>query len=215
LAGELGSSASDGPEVAIRVGDLPLLLWGGEPYPSSIRLVPSAPALEMLRARLAQLGPPPYVGVAWRAGTPLEEQGAVAKALSKAVPVDVVARILAGAKATIVSVQRNPEAGETDALARLAGLPVHDLSATNTDLEEALALMALLDEYVGVSSTNVHLRQAAGRASKVLVPNPPEWRWGVEGESPWFPGTAVYREPTGRNWDDAVVRLRRDLGLPT
>jgi Flp pilus assembly protein TadD len=214
LAGELGSSASDSPEVAVRVGDLPPLLWGGEPYPSSIRLVPSPPALETLRARMAQLGPPPYIGVAWRAGTPLEEQGAVAKVLSKAVPIEVLARILAGARATVVSVQRNPEAGETDGLARFAGLRVHDLSATNTDLEEALALMALLDEYVGVSSTNVHLRHAVGRPSKVLIPNPPEWRWGARGESPWFPGTAVYREVVGRGWDEAATRLRRDVGLP-
>jgi ADP-heptose:LPS heptosyltransferase len=91
---------------------------------------------------------------------------------------------------------------------------VHDLSAANADLEEALALMALLDEYVGVSSTNVHLRHAAGRPSRVLVPNPPEWRWGVQGESRWFPGTAVYREQVARGWDEAVARIRRDLALP-
>ncbi len=72
--------------------------------------------------------------------------------------------------------------------------------------------MALLDEYVGVSRTNVHLRRAAGRSSKALVASPPESRWGVAGESPWFPGTAVYRERVGRGWDEAVAGLRSDLG---
>jgi tetratricopeptide (TPR) repeat protein len=206
-------AAGDGTP-AIATGDLPHLLWGSEPYPGTIRLAPSPESLRAMRVRLGELGPPPYVGVAWRAGTPLEAQGAVMKVLAKAVALDVLARMLAGVRATVVSVQRRPGGGETEELARLAGVRVHDLSAANADLEEALALMALLDEYVGVSSTNVHLRHAAGRPSRVLVPNPPEWRWGVQGESRWFPGTAVYREQVARGWDEAVARIRRDLALP-
>jgi tetratricopeptide (TPR) repeat protein len=205
-------SAREVPAGAVLIGDLPALLAGSDRYPSSIRLAASPHALDAMRARLQELGPPPYVGVAWRAGTPLKEQGFFA-ALLKAVPIETLARTLEGVSATVVSIQRNPEAGATDTLARLARLPVHDLSATNRDLEELLALTALLDEYVGVSSTSVHLRHAAGRSSKVLVPNPPEWRWGAAGESPWFPGTRVYRELVGRGWDEPVAALRRDLGL--
>jgi Flp pilus assembly protein TadD len=212
LAGELAAPGSAAAAADLRIGDLPLLLWGDERYPGSIRLVPAPGRLAAMRSRLAELGPAPYVGVAWRAGTPIDEQGAVMKALSKALPLNVLARMLAGVTATVVSVQRAPRGGETEELARLVGRPVHDLSAANADLEEALALMALLDEYVGVSSTSVHLRHALGRASRVLVPAPPEWRWGVAGESPWFPGTAVYREVPGQGWDDAVARLREDLG---
>lgn len=207
-------SAREVPAAVVAVGDLPAVLSGSDRTPSSIRLTACPHALDAMRARLKELGPPPYIGVAWRAGTPLEAQGAVAASLSKAVPIETLAGALAGATATVVSIQRNPEAGEADALARRARLPVHDLSGANGDLEDMLALMALLDQYVGVSSTNVHLRHAVGRQSKVLVPNPPEWRWGVEGESPWFPGTAVYRELAARGWGESAARLRRDLGLP-
>jgi hypothetical protein len=205
-------SAREVPAAVVAVGDLPAVLPRGDRYPISIRLAASPHALDAMRTRLKALGPPPYVGIAWRAGTPLKAQGAFA-ALLKAVPIETLGRVLEGVTATVVSIQRNPEAGETDALADLARLPVHDLSSANSDLEHALALMALLDEYVGVSSTNVHLRHAAGHPSKVLVPNPPEWRWGVEGESPWFPGTAVHREIVDRGWDESVARLRRDLAF--
>ena len=62
-----------------------------------------------------------------------------------------------------------------------------------------LALLALLDDYVGVSNTNMHLRAGVNRTAKVLVPAPPEWRWMAEGkESPWFPGFTVYRQ--GVRW---------------
>jgi len=61
-----------------------------------------------------------------------------------------------------------------------------------------------------VSNTNMHLRAALGRTARVLVPLPPEGRWGSSGEvSPWFPGFAVYRDTAG--WDAALERLRADL----
>ena len=35
-----------------------------------------------------------------------------------------------------------------------------------------LALLSLIDEYVGVSNTNMHLRAGVGKTAKVLVPAP-------------------------------------------
>ncbi len=75
-----------------------------------------------------------------------------------------------------------------------------------------LALLVLLEDYVGVSNTNMHLRAATGRTARVLVPHPPEWRWMAEGgESPWFKGFAVYRQGLDGDWDQAFGRLARDL----
>jgi hypothetical protein len=51
-----------------------------------------------------------------------------------------------------------------------------------------------------------------GRTSRVLVPAPPEFRWMAEGdESPWFPGSRVYRQTADRAWDGALAALKRDL----
>ena len=91
---------------------------------------------------------------------------------------------------------------------------MHDLSALNEDLEAMLALLALIDDYVGVSNTNMHLRAGVGKTARVLVPCPAEWRWMAQGdESPWFPGFKVYRQKTDGNWNEALGRLAADLQL--
>lgn len=46
----------------------------------------------------------------------------------------------------------------------------------NEDREDLLALLALLDDYVGVSNTNMHLLGSLGKTARVLVPNPPDWK---------------------------------------
>jgi hypothetical protein len=75
-----------------------------------------------------------------------------------------------------------------------------------------LALCGLLDLYVAVSNTNIHLRAACGRTSHVIVPYPPEFRWMATGpESPWFPGTKLYRQGAGGDWDPAIGALAQDL----
>ena len=75
-----------------------------------------------------------------------------------------------------------------------------------------LAVMHVADEYVGVSNTNMHFRAAAGRAARVLLPWPPEWRWSRNLErSPWFPDFALYRADSSGGWSDALRRLASDL----
>jgi tetratricopeptide (TPR) repeat protein len=164
------------------------------------------------RALLQALGPPPYVGLTWRAGTGLQEQRGHVWSLFKEIPLESLASTLSGINGTLISIQRRPDAGETGKLSALVGRPVHDLSALNEDLEEMLALLTVMDEYVGVSNTNMHLRAATGRTARVLVPCPPEWRWMAAGdESPWFPGFRIYRQATNGNWSPALARLAHDL----
>jgi hypothetical protein len=148
------------------------------------------------------------VGLTWRAG--LDRKGRIG--LAKGVPVEPFAHALAGVRATVISLQRGPAAGEVEAFAAALGAPVHDGAALNDRLEDALAAMELMDEYVGVSNTNTHLRASAGRAARVLVPWPPEWRWMHDPErSPWFPQMPLYRQPAEGDWAPALARLRNDL----
>src|SRR5262249_16846668 len=94
----------------------------------------------------------------------------------------------------------------------LSGRTLQDFSHLNDDLEGMLALLALLDDYVGVSNTNTHLRAAAGKTGRVLVPCPAEWRWmNAGGESPWFPGFRVYRQDFNGSWEKAFRELSDDL----
>lgn len=180
--------------------------------PASLQMAPLASRSDEIRARLAELGPPPYIGVTWRAGTLPEEQRTANWLLFKAIDLQRLAATLADTDGTLVALQRAPGAGEIAALETAVGRQVHDLSALNDDLEGMLALLEQLDEYVGVSNTNMHLRVAVGKTARVLVPAPAEWRWMRAGRaSPWFPGFTVYRQSLQGDWSEAFATLKRDL----
>ena len=180
--------------------------------PPPLPLAPLPERLASSTGRLRSLGPPPYLGLTWRAGTgPLEQRGHL-WSLYKEIPLERFATALRGVEGTLISLQRRPEAGETQRLATLAGRTVHDLSVANEDLEEMLALLAVLDDYIGVSNTNMHLRAGVRVTARVLVPWPAEWRWLTSGEaSPWFPGFRVYRQDPNGDWSAALKRLARDV----
>lgn len=193
--------------------DLPALLDSTD-TPAAFPLVPEAARVDRLRQELARLGPAPYLGLTWRAGTDVlrnREFGNFRGFLSKEVPHAALGQAVRGWPGTLVALQRQPYAGELEAIATAAGAPVHDLSPLNDDLPDMTAALALLGEYVAVSNTNVHIFAGLGRSARVLVPYPAEWRWMREGASPWFPGTPVYREPQSRGWNEPLASLRGDL----
>jgi Flp pilus assembly protein TadD len=199
---------------AYSVADLPYILESDSPAPV-FRLAAEPVCESDWRARLTALGAGPYIGVTWRAGTDFRrgpEFGRDVRALSKEIDANALAQALRDAPGTLVALQREPVAGEIAALSKAAGRPVHDLSAVNDDLDSMVGLLAVVDEYVAVSNTNVHLRAGLGLTSRVLVPFPPEWRWMDAGdESPWFPGCRVYRQAPERTWTSALGALQVDL----
>jgi hypothetical protein len=193
----------------ILVGDLPLVFDPHHgPRPAPLPLKPGAEALERVSDRLRAAGPPPWIALTWRAG--MRDLGLYDR-LFKEVPLAALGEALRGVRATWIGVQRSPAPGEREAIEGSLGAPVHDFSSINDDLEDALAVMALMDDYVGVSNTNLHLRASLNRGARVLVAFPPEWRWGFEGVSPWFPEMSAYRAAPGGDWSAALAALRRDM----
>ena len=198
-------------DLTVAVCDLPYLLADNDApaTPETVALSPMAGCEDALRAELSSFGPPPYIGVTWRAGT-LNRQ----RYLFKETPLARLATTLAPIEATIVVLQRAPFAGEIDSFTGALRREVLDFSALNDRLEDMLALVGLLDDHVCVSNTNVHLAAARGRAARVLVPYPPEFRWMASGErSPWFPDMPVYRQQADGDWGPAFAMLARDLAV--
>ena len=205
---ELRASTLEGEarvELPILVGDLPLVSRSPDaPFPPSLEIIPQAARVREWSKRLEAAGPRPYIGVMWRAGTPSD---VLAHGLYKTLPIADLFAALRPLGGTVVALQRGIRAGELDEAAAALGRTVHDFSRANDDLEDALALVRLLDRHVAVSNTNMHLAAAAGATADVLVPYPPEWRWRASGESPWFPGFRVHRQSRDFEWSRALAAL--------
>jgi len=199
-------------DVALPVGDLPQALEDST-TPAPLRL--AARRAAEWRERLAALGPAPYLGVTWRAGTEpghKAEFAAGADFLYKEIAVASLAAAVREWRGTVLVLQRMPRRAEVETFSKALGRRAHDLSALNEDLEDIAAVLSLIDEYIGVSNTNMHIRAGLGKTARVLVPFPPEFRWmHAGGESPWFPGLHIYRQTAGRDWRSVLDLLREDL----
>ena len=204
--------------LAARLDDLPeavrdVMLAGdlgsGGDAPPPLPLAADAHRMQAMRERLDRLGDPPYVALAWRAGEP--RSGRIEN-LFKELPLGALGDALRGVKATWLAIQRDPAAGEIETLSRAIGARVHDFTAVNRDLEDATALLAIVDSYAGVSSTLVHIAAGLGTPCHVAVPFPPEWRWMEAGAtSPWFPNATVHRQAQDGDWSAALSSLARAL----
>lgn len=200
-------------DVAVKLGDLPLLLEeGGTPPP--VRL--NAGPVDKWRECLAALGPPPYLGVTWRAGTRhIAEREFAAEGeipLFKEIGADILASAIRGWRGTVLVLQRLPAPEELETFATALGRRAHDLSALNESLLDISAVLSLIDEYAGVSNTNMHIRAGVGKTARVLVPFPAEFRWMDAGNrSPWFPGFTLYRQPPSRDWSNPLAAVKRDI----
>ena len=192
------------------LADLPYLLEAHRlSIPEAVRFDPLPARVAELEARLKTLARP-LIGLTWRAGTGPE--AGTRNVLFKAAPFDAFVAMAQGLPGTLLVLQRQPKAAEIDALKAACGGRVVDFSPLNGDLEAMHALLAQIDDYVGVSNTNMHLRAALGRTARVLVSCSVEFRWMASGpESPWFPGFRVYRQGPQGNWREAMASVVADM----
>ncbi len=200
-------------DYTILVGDLPLAveMTSFEQIPPSLSFSVLPERLTVLRQRLAEIGTGPFIGVTWWAGNKREEVRGK-EILYKEVPLQYLAEMLRPIRATFLILQRNPYTEEINKFSEILGRQVYDFSSLNDDLEEMLALLLLLDDYVGVSNTNMHLMAGLGKTAKVLMPYPADWRWLMDvDESPWFKGFKIYRQTVTRDWSNALKQLQDDL----
>jgi len=207
---KLRSRSRTDPEYAaiIASGDLPLLLGhdSADAIPNPFTVTPLDDDVAELAILIEDLEPGPILALTWRAG--LAEDGPHRKALALA----DIAKLLKIWPGPVVAVQRAPEPGEIARIEKMAGRAVHDFCSFNDDLERMAALLHIVDEYVGVSNTNMHLMASLGNRARVLVKHPGEWRWLAEGTStPWAPRAVLYRERLDCGWANAWRELIADL----
>ena len=211
----LGPEETSGPiDATLSIGDLPFLLGINDigDIPAPVQFPALDDALHAARRELDKLGRGPYIGITWWAGSRQTGINLGEKLAFREVPLPLLVEALCGLDAKIVILQRDPSGEDLAYLAETLGSRVLDLSPMNNDPESMLAVLSLLDDYIGVDNTNMHLSASVNKPCRILVPHPPEWRAMASGnQSVWFPGFKLYRQTPEGNWNSAIQELHADL----
>jgi tetratricopeptide (TPR) repeat protein len=98
-----------------------------------------------------------------------------------------------------------------------AALPIAGMSLVNwtddlVDFEETAGFIRTMDLVITVDTAVAHLAGAIGKATWLLLPFAPDWRWLLnEKVSRWYPTMRLYRQATPGSWGPVVSEVMRDL----
>lgn len=89
---------------------------------------------------------------------------------------------------------------------------IRNVGETLNDYDDTAALLECLDLVISVDTSVAHLAGALGKPTWVLLPYYPDWRWLLDREdSPWYPGTRLFRQPRPGDWDSVIARVATEL----
>ena len=82
------------------------------------------------------------------------------------------------------------------------GMTLIDLTSSIADFADTAALISHLDLVITVDTAVAHLAGAMNKATWVLLPFVPDWRWMLErSDSPWYPSVKLFRQATAGEWE--------------
>jgi hypothetical protein len=152
------------------------------------------------------------VGISWC--SPMSRYRA-----AKDVPLADMMQALGMPGIALVNLQYGPvEAVEAEVAAaeHATGISLHTVPGLDMtrDIEGVLVVLARCDLIVTACNTLAHLAGACGVPSLVLAPAARGivWCWhDIEGTSPWYPSTRIFRQSSSRSWLEALSACRTHL----
>ncbi len=140
----------------------------------------------------------PRIGLVWAAGGWNPQ---------RSVPLAELQRILEDLEdhtAEFWSLQGDAVAGDGEPLVA-SGRLRHATRTCGDGLLPLAASIANLDLVITVDTLAAHLAGAMGKPAWVLLEYAADWRWMVQREdSPWYPNTRLFRQPSPGDWRGAV-----------
>lgn len=147
----------------------------------------------------------PRIGVVW-AGRPEH-----ARDRQRSIALDVLAPLLDIAGARFIGLQKGAAVVQAEAVPERVDWS--NLGPEFDDLDDAAAVIAALDLVVTVDTALAHLAGIMGKPVWMLVADPPDFRWLLEGDdTPWYPTMRLVRQEAPGDWTAPVRRLAQDVG---
>lgn len=168
-----------------------------ESCPKLPYLVPDPDKVTMWRALFQSWGKP-VIGLCWSGGTWSSQSK------KRHMGLEAFRPLIEKRDAVYVSLQyKNPkdEVRETGLPVRVFGEP------SSADVDDIAAMVAAMDDVIGIHTTIHHLRGAMGLPSTILVPHLPLWNYASGDRLPWYREQVFHRQRENESWVDCVRRL--------
>ena len=108
----------------------------------------------------------------------------------------------------------NLQVGEEQKYFQEASEPARlfDAAGELTDFAETAGVIANLDLVIAVDTAVAHLAGAMGKATWLLLPYHPEWRWELKREDCfWYPAMRLFRQTVLGDWSEVLQRVATAL----
>jgi tetratricopeptide (TPR) repeat protein len=143
------------------------------------------------------------VGVCW-AGTSAHSNNN-----RRSLPLARFATVLSVPDVDFVSLQREVEDSDS---AILRDYGVVELGREFEDFADTAAVLSMLDLVITVDTSVAHLAGAMAKATGVLIPFAPDFRWMLHRtDSPWYPTMRLFRQTAMGDWSEPLARIRQEL----
>jgi tetratricopeptide (TPR) repeat protein len=90
-------------------------------------------------------------------------------------------------------------------------LNLNELLEPEDDFGVTAGLINSMDLVISVDTAVLHLAGAMGKEAWGLIPRKPDWRWGLDERSPWYPTIKLYRQEEENNWRSVFKAVKEDL----
>jgi tetratricopeptide (TPR) repeat protein len=145
------------------------------------------------------------VGVVWESAERRRDNPYIARHL----PPEHLACLLELPNVQVFSLQKT---GVPDALRRIAGDKLIDLSAYLVDFDASASIVSGLDVIVTVDTAMAHLAGALGKPVFIVLSYSSEWRWLVDRpDTPWYPTARLFRQTRPGDWTTVLKNVSDEL----
>ena len=170
-------------------------------FPGVPYLKPDPALVEHYRARLSAVGPRPWVALTWLGGAKRTRTEERSLDLASLRPImDQFSCVSAQYEHVQPFVKVERERNKLIAL---------DDLCVGKDLAHQAALFEAVDAVVTVQQTAVHVAGAVGAKTFALINERPHWRYGMQGNLPWYRSVSLYRKTS--DWGSLIEKVRSDI----
>ncbi|MBF0445258.1 MAG: glycosyltransferase family protein [Magnetococcales bacterium] len=142
------------------------------------------------------------VGLVWE-GKPLFQNDPLRRrstTLQDFAPLTSVANI------KFFSLQKGPPAQQLETPPQ--NMDIVDFDPQIFNFADTAAIIVNLDLVITIDTATAHLSGAMGKATWILLPFSPDWRWGLESDkTPWYPNSLMFRQSQPNQWQEPILQM--------